>query len=178
MKLSHARGATQDGRVMVERVTDFHYLLLFFFLYGLLQDIECRSLCCTVRPCYLPILHKLVCILSPWAPRLSLPDPSSTWHLQVCSSCVWACFCVLGEFTCVMFWVLSVSYQAHRWSGCTLNFAQRCSRAQGNSPAQLSPYQETADKMWSTGEGNGKPLQYSYLENPMNSMKSSGGMCF
>ena len=24
---------------------------------------------------------------------------------------------------------------------------------------------------WSTGEGNGKPLQYSYLENPMNSMK-------
>ena len=25
--------------------------------------------------------------------------------------------------------------------------------------------------MWSTGEGNGKPLQYSYLENPMKSMK-------
>ena len=25
--------------------------------------------------------------------------------------------------------------------------------------------------MWSTGEGNGKLLQYSYLENPMNSMK-------
>ena len=25
--------------------------------------------------------------------------------------------------------------------------------------------------MWSTGEGKGKPLQYSYLENPMNSMK-------
>ena len=25
--------------------------------------------------------------------------------------------------------------------------------------------------MWSTGEGNGKPLQYSYLENPMNSVK-------
>ena len=25
--------------------------------------------------------------------------------------------------------------------------------------------------MWSSGEGNGKPLQYSYLENPMNSMK-------
>ena len=28
-----------------------------------------------------------------------------------------------------------------------------------------------ADKMWFTGEGNGKPLQYSCLENPMNSMK-------
>ena len=25
--------------------------------------------------------------------------------------------------------------------------------------------------MWSTGEGNGKPLQYSFLENPVNSMK-------
>ena len=30
---------------------------------------------------------------------------------------------------------------------------------------------ESADKMWSTGEGNGKPLQNSCLENPMNSMK-------
>ena len=30
---------------------------------------------------------------------------------------------------------------------------------------------ENSDKMWSTGEGNGKPLQYSCLENPMNSMK-------
>ena len=30
---------------------------------------------------------------------------------------------------------------------------------------------ESFDKPWSTGEGNGKPLQYSHLENPMNSMK-------
>ena len=30
---------------------------------------------------------------------------------------------------------------------------------------------ESYDKTWSTGEGNGKPLQYSCLENPMNSMK-------
>ena len=30
---------------------------------------------------------------------------------------------------------------------------------------------ERSDKMWSTVEGNGKPLQYSCLENPMNSMK-------
>ena len=29
---------------------------------------------------------------------------------------------------------------------------------------------ERTDRMWSTGEGNGKPLQYSCLENPMNSM--------
>ena len=30
---------------------------------------------------------------------------------------------------------------------------------------------ESSYKMWSTGEGNGKPLQYSCLENPMNNMK-------
>ena len=30
---------------------------------------------------------------------------------------------------------------------------------------------ESSDKMWSIGEGSGKPLQYSCLENPMNSMK-------
>ena len=31
---------------------------------------------------------------------------------------------------------------------------------------------ERSDRMWSTGEGNGKPLQYSCLENSMNNMKS------
>ena len=30
---------------------------------------------------------------------------------------------------------------------------------------------ESSDKTWSTGEGNGKSLQYSCPENPMNSMK-------
>ena len=35
---------------------------------------------------------------------------------------------------------------------------------------------ESSDKMWSTGEGNGKPLQYSCLENPMNSMKRQKDM--
>ena len=30
---------------------------------------------------------------------------------------------------------------------------------------------DRSDKKWSIGEGNGKPLQYSCLENPMNSMK-------
>ena len=30
---------------------------------------------------------------------------------------------------------------------------------------------ESSDKMWSTGEGNGKPFQHSCPENPMNSMK-------
>ena len=30
---------------------------------------------------------------------------------------------------------------------------------------------ESSDKMWSTGEGSGKPFQYSCLKNPMNSME-------
>ena len=30
---------------------------------------------------------------------------------------------------------------------------------------------ERSDRMWSTGERNGKPLHYSFLENAMNSMK-------
>ena len=30
---------------------------------------------------------------------------------------------------------------------------------------------ERSNRMWSTGEGNGKPLQYSCLEKPMNSVK-------
>ena len=35
---------------------------------------------------------------------------------------------------------------------------------------------ESSDKTWSTGEGNGKQLQYSCLENPMNSMKRQKDM--
>ena len=35
---------------------------------------------------------------------------------------------------------------------------------------------KSSDKMWSTGEGNDKPLQYSCLENTMNSMKKQKGM--
>ena len=33
-----------------------------------------------------------------------------------------------------------------------------------------------SDKTWSTGEGNGKTLQYSWLENPVNSMKRQKDM--
>ena len=34
---------------------------------------------------------------------------------------------------------------------------------------------ESSDKMWSTRGGNGKLLQYSCLEHPMNSMKRQKG---
>ena len=35
---------------------------------------------------------------------------------------------------------------------------------------------ESSDKTWSTEEGNGKPLQYSCLENPISSMKRQKDM--
>jgi len=35
---------------------------------------------------------------------------------------------------------------------------------------------DSSDKIWSTGEGKGKSLQYSCLENPMNSMQRQKGM--
>ena len=35
---------------------------------------------------------------------------------------------------------------------------------------------ESSDQTWSTGEGNGQPLQYSCLENFMNSMKMQNDM--
>ena len=35
---------------------------------------------------------------------------------------------------------------------------------------------ESSGKTWFTGEGNGKPLQHSCLENPMNSMKKQKDM--
>ena len=35
---------------------------------------------------------------------------------------------------------------------------------------------ESSDKTWSAGEGKGKPLQYSCLENPKKSMKRQNGM--
>ena len=35
---------------------------------------------------------------------------------------------------------------------------------------------ESFDKTWPTGKGNDKPLQYSCLENPMNSMKRQKDM--
>ena len=35
---------------------------------------------------------------------------------------------------------------------------------------------ESSDKMWSTGGRNSKPLQYSCLENPMNTMKRQKDM--
>ena len=34
---------------------------------------------------------------------------------------------------------------------------------------------ESSDKMWSTGEGNGKPFKYSFFKNTVDSMKRQKG---
>ena len=46
----------------------------------------------------------------------------------------------------------------------------KLSHALWDHPRQVGMV-ERSDRMCFTGEGNGKPLQYSCLENPMNSMK-------
>ena len=45
----------------------------------------------------------------------------------------------------------------------------KLSHAPGTTQGQVTV--EMSDRMWSTGEGNGKPLQYSCLENPMKCLK-------
>ena len=44
------------------------------------------------------------------------------------------------------------------------------------SGSRACPWISVPDKTWSTGDGNGKPLQCSCLENPMNSVKMQKDM--
>ena len=62
------------------------------------------------------------------------------------------------KLTNLIIWTTALSNSMKRW-------AMTCRATQDGRVTV-----ESSDKMWSTGEGNGKPLQYSCLENPMNSM--------
>ena len=55
------------------------------------------------------------------------------------------------------------------WTTALSNSMKLCMPCRATQDRQVMV--ESSDKMWSTGEGNGKPLHYSCLENPMNSMK-------
>ena len=58
---------------------------------------------------------------------------------------------------------------SHSWPVFT---KYQISHAMGGHPRWTGHSGEVwSDRMWSTGEGNGKPLQYSCLQNPMSSMK-------
>ena len=60
--------------------------------------------------------------------------------------------------------------QSNHTRTTALSNSMKLSHALWGHPRQAGMV-ERSDIMWSTGEGNGKPLQYSCLENPMNSMK-------
>ena len=60
--------------------------------------------------------------------------------------------------------------QSNHTRTTTLSNSMKLSHAHGASQDGRVMV-ERSDRIWSTGEGNGKPLQYSCLENPMNSMK-------
>ena len=60
--------------------------------------------------------------------------------------------------------------QSNHTRTTALSNSVKLSHARGATQDRLVMV-ERSDRMWSTGEGNGKPLQYSCLENAMNSMK-------
>ena len=92
-------GKPQSERSQTEKA--LYWIILFFvFHYGLLQDIKYSSSCYTVGPC-LSILYRTVCIWQFQTPSLSLPPLSSFLVPQVCSLCLWACFCFINKFICV-----------------------------------------------------------------------------
>ena len=60
--------------------------------------------------------------------------------------------------------------QSNHTRNTALSNSMKLSHALSGHPRWVGML-ERSDRMWSTGEGNGEPLQYSCLENPMNSMK-------
>jgi len=60
--------------------------------------------------------------------------------------------------------------QSNHTRTTALSNSMKLSHARGATPDGRVMV-ERSDRKWSTGEGNGKPLQYSCFENPMNRMK-------
>ena len=60
--------------------------------------------------------------------------------------------------------------QSNHTKTTALSNSMKLSHARGATQDRQAML-ERSDRMWSTGKGNGKPLQHSCLENPMNSMK-------
>ena len=82
------------------RMTWLHIHILFHVFHpGLSQDVPCRRSVLLIRS-VCNSLH----LLSPtswpiWAP----------WQPEVCSLCLWVCFCFVDKFICVIFYVSHVS---------------------------------------------------------------------
>ena len=70
-----------------------HSLSDTIFHHGLSQETGYSFLCCTIGSDCLSILNVIVCIwLTPNSPSIPLCLPS--WQTQVCSLCLWVCFCL------------------------------------------------------------------------------------
>ena len=101
----------------------------------------------------------------PLAPSTILPGFLLTWAWGISSR-------VLQQSTAAAPYLgRGVSpYRHHSWPSTWDSTSMKPSHAHtATQDGQIMV--ERSDTMWSTGEGNGKPLQYSCLENPMNSMK-------
>ena len=90
---------------------------------------------------------------------LPFPDPSPHWQPVLCSLYLWVCFCLVILNICSLFYFLDSTY---KWRGFP-----------GGSDGKESGF-NTGDtdmipgSQRSPGEGNGYPLQYSFLENSMD----------
>ena len=81
-------------------------------------------------------------------------------------SCLW----LKSEFS-VWFFSLYLLHCTTALSNSMKLWAMPCRATQDRQVMVVS-----SDKMWSTGEGNGKPLQYSCLQNPRDSRKRQKDM--
>ena len=84
----------------------FFYIL---FHYGLSWEIE-YSLYYTIGPCCLTIVNveQFACT-NPKLPVHPSPSPSCPWQPQVCSPCLYICFCLVDRFICAIFQISHVS---------------------------------------------------------------------
>ena len=98
--------AIQQSDSVIHKYT---YLLFhFLFHYGLSQELH-RSLCYGVRLNCLFILYIIVASTNhklPIHPSLTL-HPSG--QPQICSVCLWLCFCFTDKFICIIFWIPHIS---------------------------------------------------------------------
>ena len=78
----------------------FSHIIFHLVLY---QEIRYSSLCYTVWPHCLSFLNVIVCIYWPQTPSPSHSLPHLPWQPQVCSLCLWVCFCFIYRFICTIF---------------------------------------------------------------------------
>ena len=60
-------------------------------------------------PYFLLILCVMVCFSWPQSPTPSLPHFPPLGNHKICALCLWACFCFVNKFTCVIFWIPHMS---------------------------------------------------------------------